>query len=192
MLLMLLPAAAVAHAELVVSDPAQGDTIVTPYTMTATFSEALNVERSRIVVRDATGTEVARGGATQADATSMSVELPQLTPGVYAAQWTAVAADGHVTRGRIDFIVEPAPTPSAVPSPTPAATPTGPPTATPTVGPTPVATPTQSPPLQPLPQPTPGENGQPTAGGTDLLIALLGAGVIVGAVFLLLWRRRAA
>jgi methionine-rich copper-binding protein CopC len=36
----------------------------------------------------------------------MSVALPDLAPGVYKVQWTAVAADGHRTQGHYNFTVK--------------------------------------------------------------------------------------
>jgi len=106
-----------AHAELVESDPADGETIATPYTLTATFSEEL-LDGSRIVVRDAAGDEVARGEVDPDDRTVMVVDLPELPAGSYVAGWTARTADGHTERGTIDFDVAASPTPSPTATPT--------------------------------------------------------------------------
>ena len=59
--LSVIPVAA--HADLEESDPGDGDTIETPYLLTATFSEEFDPDpqRSFMQVVDAAGTEVARG-----------------------------------------------------------------------------------------------------------------------------------
>jgi copper resistance protein C len=189
-LLLLTAGMVAAHASLVESEPPDGGTVFVPATVTATFDEALDAGRSRIVVRDETGEEVARGGVGT-DALQMSVELPVLPTGSYVARWTAVTPDDQaVTRGTFEFTVLPAP-----PSPTapataaapPVATPTPPPDATPTAAPAtaspaPAATPTAA----ASPSPSPEE---PEGQGSDLLIALLVAGVLLGGLALYLFRR---
>ena len=50
-----------AHAELEESDPADGATITTPYTLTATFSEEFDPDRSFIRVRGPAGDDRGRG-----------------------------------------------------------------------------------------------------------------------------------
>lgn len=176
-----------AHAELDESDPPEGGTIETPYTLTATFSEEL-LDGSSIVVDDTAGDEVARGEPDPDDATVMVVELAELPPGEYVARWTAKTADGHTERGEITFTVAAAatPAPTATPSPTPAV---GPTTALPTSAP-----PTASPvPTTPSPAATPVvSDGQPTAGGNDVVLALVLAAValLVIGVFLFTRSRR--
>ncbi|HUG49189.1 MAG TPA: copper resistance protein CopC [Candidatus Limnocylindria bacterium] len=180
------------HAELIESDPADGETIETPATLTATFSTELDADpqRSRIIVRDAAGAEVARGFVTTGDPTTMAVELPALPAGQYAALWQAYdPSDDHIERGTITFsVAEPAPshTPSPTPAPTQPAT-GAPPTSAPTDEPT--AETTSSPSPAPSPNPQPSE-GEPTAGTTDILLALGLAGVVVGGLAVYLLRRR--
>lgn len=211
-LLALTAGEASAHAELIGSDPVSGATVSTPTTLTASFSEPLGTDRSRIVVRNAAGDEVARGGISADDETVMTVELPALPPGSYSARWTAVTPeDGGVTRGTITFTVSalpasPGTSPAATPAGSPAASPTerpgGLPVLTPVPGttPRPIPTATAAPPATPTPAvtapPTAGPtlavspSPAPTAGsGNDLLIALVLATVIVGGLALLLLRR---
>jgi copper transport protein len=58
--------------------------------------------------------------------TAVSVTLPPLAPGDYAAIWTVVSADdGHLTDGEVSFSVGPAPPPSSVTVPPLAALATG-------------------------------------------------------------------
>ena len=185
--LLSLPAVALGHAELVSSDPPDGGTLSEPpHRLIAEFDEELG-GRSRIVVYDAAGAEVADGGVSEEDAHVLIVDLSGIAPGVYNALWRAVTpSDNGITRGQIQFtLVEPAsPSPPAG-SPTPAG-----PTASPTVGATPANTPVVAPTATPLPNPTPID-GQPAAGTTDLLIALVLAGALIAAIVFFLWRRRA-
>lgn len=194
--LLAMPAAVAAHASLVDSEPPAGGTVRgTPATLTATFDEGLDAARSRIVVRDAAGDEVARGGVGD-EPTEMTVELPAgLAAGDYVARWTAVTPDdGGVTRGTIEFSVEAASItqPPAAPSPTarataPAATST-PVASTPTADaatPPAAATPSLAPAGSPLPSPDPDV----ATGSSDLLLALVIAGVVVGGLAAYLLRR---
>lgn len=194
--LLLLASAvpALGHSELEESDPVAGGTIErTPYTLVARFGpDALDPARSRIVVRNSAGEVVAESGVTSDDAFTMTVELPGLPPGAYVARWTAVATDGHIVRGNIDFTIAqppatPSPPPTASPAPAttgPGASPTAPPptsSASPPATPSPSAGPTASP--EPAPDP-----GQPAA--ADLLVGLIVAGLIVGGLVFFLLRRR--
>lgn len=88
LLTLLFTVSALGHAHLVESDPADGDTIETPYTLTATFSAEFdpNPQRSFVRVVDPSGAEVARGGVSDDDPTVMTVELPALEPGEYTVQ----------------------------------------------------------------------------------------------------------
>jgi methionine-rich copper-binding protein CopC len=117
--LTVLASAAIAlgHAELVESDPPDGGTVETPYTLTANFDEPLE-PNSSIVIQDAGGDEVAAGGVDPDDATVLVAELPELPAGEYRARWTATSADGHSERGTFTFTVAASPSPSPSPSPT--------------------------------------------------------------------------
>ena len=158
-----------AHAELDGSDPPDGGTITAPYTLTATFSEEIGTDRSQIVVTNAAGEEVARGGISVDDARVMTVDLPALDAGGYLASWTAVTPDDNgVTRGQFRFTVAPTPRTTAS-TPTPAATPT---------------------PVTPTPAPTPAGRGEPTASGTDILLALAIAAVVLLALGAYVFTRR--
>jgi copper resistance protein C len=183
---------AAAHAELVESDPADGDTIETPATLTAVFSIELDPdpERSFVIVRDAAGTEVARGVVSEDDLTTISAELPALPAGDYTVRWQARdPTDNHTERGTFGFtVVEAAPSPEEthVRPGEP-----GSPTATPTITPPPTAAPTEQPTLSPTPSPSPPPiDEQPTGGVADVLMALVLAGAVIGGLALYLLRRR--
>jgi methionine-rich copper-binding protein CopC len=112
-----------AHAELESSDPADGATIETPYTLTATFSDEIDVERSTLIVESSAGEQVAAGMVNADDHTMMTAELPALPDGVYTVRWTSVTPDDNgIERGTFTFnsasvrppIFTPAPTPAPV------------------------------------------------------------------------------
>jgi copper resistance protein C len=185
LLLAVSVGAATAHADLVESDPADGDTIQTPALLTATFNEDLDPDASSIVVRNAAGDEVASGSVDEEDPSLMIVALPDLPTGDYTVRWTAVTPDDQgVTRGTITFTVAPS-APSPSPFPTPTASPTG--TLVPPVSPSPTLSPTASP--SPSPSPPPIDN-EPTGGMTDVLLVLALAGAVVGGLAIYLLRRR--
>lgn len=187
---------AAAHAELVESDPADGETIETPATLTATFSIELDPrpERSFVVVRDASGTEVARGTVSEDDPTTISVELPALPAGDYTVRWQARdPTDNHTERGTFAFtVVDPPPTPTPSPEPTPVRPgEPGAPTPVPATEQPITPQPTEQPTVAPSPSPSPPPvDDEPTAGMTDILMALVLAGAVVGGLALYLLRRR--
>jgi methionine-rich copper-binding protein CopC len=146
--------AVLGHAELESSDPAEGATITTPYTLSATFSEELNAESSSLVVQDSTGKTVGTGAVSATDDKVMTAELPGLPAGGYQVAWTAVTADDNgVTRGVYQFAVAAASATGQVIAP-PA-----------TSGPAPS-----------------GTTGQPTGNANDYLLPLAAVIVIVAAI----------
>lgn len=181
-LLMLLfsVSAVAAHAELEESDPADGATIETPYTLTATFSEEFNAdpEVSFIRVQDASGAVVASGGQSPDDPTMMTADLPALEPGEYTVRWQTTTEDDNGTeRGTFTFNVAAAATPSPRPTATPAASaPPSAPASSPSAAPTPTATPN-------------GSNGATTGGSNDVLLALIIGLVVIGAIAAFLFSR---
>jgi methionine-rich copper-binding protein CopC len=182
MLLVLLPAPAAAHAELVRAIPADGETVAVPVTvLSGRYSEALT-GNSRLEVLDAGGNIVATGGIDPEDPRRMIVRPePPLTDGTFTVQSTAVSAtDGHPERATWTFTVLGIPT-KALPSPTPAPSPTPSPATS--------AAPTEAP-SAPSPSPTPTASPDPgstTSGTGDVLLPILAALAIVavGAGFLL-------
>ncbi len=183
LLFSVLPVAA--HAELEESDPADGETIETPYKLTATFSEEFdpNPQRSFVRVVDSSDAEIASGGVSDDNPTVMTVELPALEPGEYTVRWqTTTADDNGVERGTYTFNVAATPTPGPTATPTPVPPPAAPSsplaTATPaaTATPLPVATPT---PVDPAPSGT----------GSDAVLALLIGAVAIGAIAIFLFAR---
>ena len=169
LLLLQVAATALGHAELVESDPGDGKTIPTPYTIRATFSEEFDPspQRSFISVVDADETEIARGGVSQDDPAVMTVDVPELEPGEYTVRWqTTTADDNGVARGTFTFNAAQAP---------PSTSASGPP-----------ATGT------PAPQgPGGGDEegqGEPES-GNQLLLALVIAAVAIGAIVIFIFQR---
>lgn len=168
------------HAELDTSDPADGAVLDTPpTTITLTFTEGLDASKSSFrVVLD--GTDVATGKADEDGSEVMQATNLDLAPGDYVIRWTSSADDGHIERGRLTFTVtEPTPQPA---SPTPAATEAA----------SVAASPTPSPAITGAPSPAPSASAETTpvsSSGSDILLPIVAALVIVGVVGYLVLRR---
>ena len=110
------PVAAGAHALLLGSIPADGETVDrAPPQVLLTFTEAPDPKLSTVHVLDASGRQVETGGAgpVPGQATQLGVPLGTLDRGVYTVTWrTTSADDGHTSAGTIAFGVG-VPAPSA-------------------------------------------------------------------------------
>ena len=96
---------ALAHANLIRSDPADGDVLDdAPSEVTLTYSENVTVQNDGVRVLDATGERVDSGTAT-ASGPVVTVPLEPLADGGYVVAWRAVSADGHPIRGAFTFSV---------------------------------------------------------------------------------------
>jgi methionine-rich copper-binding protein CopC len=177
---------ATAHAELVSSDPRDGAVLTTPpAAVVARYSEAIDPGRSSILVLDATGRQVARGGVDPSDATrrTMRVSLPALAPGTYTVRWTTVTPDDNgVERGTFTFTVAAGgatASPSASPSGSTAAASASPVAATPsaTTPAIPSAGAGESP-ASPAASPLSTSGTAATTSG-DLLLPILAAVIVV-------------
>jgi methionine-rich copper-binding protein CopC len=107
-LIALAAGSAHAHARLQSSDPAPSSTLASPpHAIRLQFTEALEPAFSKIVLRDAAGNEVHLPKAVpdKASPAVLAVALPPLAAGGYRVQWTAVARDGHTTKGEFRFRV---------------------------------------------------------------------------------------
>lgn len=108
--LALLPAFALAHAQLRAADPEVGGTIrAAPPRVEITFSEAVEPRFSSIAVTDRAGKRVDRGDVQVwvGDAHHLAVSLPSLGPGEYRVEWHATSVDTHKTEGSYTFTVAP-------------------------------------------------------------------------------------
>ncbi len=141
LILLAVAGSALAHSELVSSDPADKAVLATPpTTITLTFSEDLDPGKSSFKLVGPAGT--VGDGAVSADPLVMTLEGLALDPGSYEIQWTSAALDGDILRGTLTFTVSaPAPTPvapSAAPSAAASAEPSAAASALPTSSPAPV------------------------------------------------------
>ncbi len=108
LVVLALPAQALAHAQLVRAEPPPGMRLDrAPGRVRVWFSEALEPGFSSVQVLDASGKPVDNGDSqvTPDDPTSMVVSLPPNLPdGAYTVSWkTLSAVDGHAIRGLFTF-----------------------------------------------------------------------------------------
>jgi methionine-rich copper-binding protein CopC len=168
----LFPATALAHAELESSDPADGAVVEgTPDAIVLTFTEDLDPSKSSAPLHDAGGTKLADAVV---DGVTMTIDPPELEPGVYEVRWTSAASDGHLERGIIHFEVTPPP-PSPTPTPTPAPSATPAPTPSPTASPSPV---------------TSADTTPASSSTADILLPIIAAVVLIAGFGYWLLRRR--
>lgn len=192
LLMLLLPAVVLAHAELETSTPADGATVPSPFAgpIVMTFSAALaNGSKAELYGPD--GTLIASAMVDGPGATMTIALGTALAAGDYEIKWTTVAEDTDVARGTVEFTVTPAP-PSVSPSDPPTAGPTAPAATTPSAA-TPSAEPASSVPSA-LPSATPAVGSSTSASGGDVVLPILVALIVIGAgaVYLLSRRNRPA
>lgn len=109
-LVLLTPVgAALAHASLVSSDPADGSTLTaSPASISATFAEAFDTGRSSMELLGPDGATLATNAATaSATAESMTISgYGTLAPGLYSVRWTTVTPDDSgIERGTLRFTI---------------------------------------------------------------------------------------
>ncbi len=181
MAMLLMPGLALAHAELETATPADKSTVTEPVAeVSGIYSEAMTPDGSSLVVKDASGATVAQGTVDPEDDTRMvATPAVPLGSGTYSVESAAHSNDNHTERATWTFTVAVAPTLS----PTPVAT--APPSAAPTVVP---ATPLPS----VAPTPVPSADGSSTGSGSDVLLPIIVALIILsaGAAYLLSRRNR--
>ena len=178
----LLAPAALAHSELVSSDPADGATLdAAPTTVSFTFNEPLMPDFVRFVATDPSG---ATGDlpVSSVEGPTATIDWPATAPGgEWRVNYRVVSQDGHPIEGGITFTY-------AAASPTPSPTSAAPTSASPTS-----AAPTSAPPTSAVPSPSTSPAADTSGGTSGLLIAgfAVGAIVIIGIVIALVARRRA-
>ena len=99
---------AFAHATLVDSFPAKGQTVTgSPAEIHLTFNEHVEPRYCRIkLVSDAgKNFDADRPVADKTTPNAIIAAVPELKPGTYRARWTAVGGDGHKTHGDFSFTV---------------------------------------------------------------------------------------
>jgi len=183
-LALLAPGLILAHAQLDTPTPANGSTVTTPVTEVAgTFTERVKVDGSKLVVKLAGGATVAQGGRDPSDNKRMvATPAAPLGPGSYLVEWTTISADdGELARGTWTFTVAPVPTPSPTAVATAAASGTA------------VATSSVAPATAPpsiAPTPLPSADGGTTGSGSDVILPIVIALVVLAAGAAYLFSRR--
>ncbi len=114
------PGIALAHAQLLASNPAAGSVLDSPPAQVELFfSEAASLDFSSIRLYDRSRKEYPLGTLARVDGADNSVAAPvsaPLPPGTYTVVWKVVSAvDGHLTAGSFAFRVRPAPGTQATP-----------------------------------------------------------------------------
>lgn len=107
--LLLRPAAALAHAVLVKSVPAQRAALAEPPPRVELwFNERLEPAYSKASVINEAGTQVdLRDVAVSAeDPRRLAVSLPPLVPGQYTVSFRVLSVDGHVVESKLTFTVK--------------------------------------------------------------------------------------
>ncbi|MFL5674320.1 MAG: copper resistance protein CopC [Chloroflexota bacterium] len=176
--LLLVPGLVLAHAELETPTPADKSTVTEPVAeVSALYSEAMKPEESTLVVKDPTGTEVAKGSIDPAnDKRMVATPTVPLASGKYRVEWTSVSAeDGDVARGIWTFTVAVTATPAASVAASAAASATAlPATAVATV----------------VPSATPAGDGTAAGSSGDVVLPIIVALIVLGAGAAYLLSRR--
>jgi methionine-rich copper-binding protein CopC len=173
----LVPGLALAHAELETPTPADKSTVTEPVAEVAgIYSEPMTPDGSSLVVKDATGATVASGTVDPEDDTRMvATPAAPLEGGAYTVESTAVATDGHIEHATWTFTVAIVAAPSPAASTATSAAPTSAPaTPLPSVAPTPV----------------PSATGSTTGSGSDVILPIVVALIVLGAGAAYLLSRR--
>ncbi len=99
--------AAEAHAILQSSTPALNAKVEGPdLEVLLRFNSRIDQSRCRVSVVLADGTQKPVGlGAKQSDPSVLTGRVQGLVAGAYTLSWRVLAVDGHMTRGRIPFMV---------------------------------------------------------------------------------------
>ncbi|MCC7275503.1 MAG: copper resistance protein CopC [Alphaproteobacteria bacterium] len=105
-------AAVEAHAVVLESTPAAGATVAGPDVAIALrFNGRIDAARSRVALAGPDGKVRGVPAERPAGVDRLAARATGLVPGAYRIEWQVLAADGHVTRGVIPFIVTAAPRP---------------------------------------------------------------------------------
>jgi copper transport protein len=106
---LVLAAPAGAHAVLLQTSPAAGQTYPTtaqPKVVTLLFDENVQVGLGGIRLLDAKGDRIDTGKPSQADGgKQVSVSMPALKGGTYVVTWRVISADGHPVQNAFTFSV---------------------------------------------------------------------------------------
>jgi len=100
------PARAWAHAYPAFSAPADGSTLAAaPNEVKIQFTEEVELEFSRIDVKNAGGEMVSQGKVRRTAPDTLVIALKQLVPGPYVIEWQVLSVDTHITDGTLRFTI---------------------------------------------------------------------------------------
>ena len=180
---------ALAHSELISSDPVDGAALdAPPQRVSFTFNEPLMPDFVRFIATDPSG-NTGDLPVSSVEGPTASIDWPANAPG---GEWTVsyrvVSQDGHPIEGGITFSYA-----AASPSPTPTSASPAPTSAQPTSAAPTSAAPTSAQPTSAAPSPSTSPADETSSGTSGLLIAGIAIAVIVAAavVIALVARRRA-
>lgn len=106
--LLLAPQLAWAHAHLKEATPAADQNVASPASISASFTESLEPAFSSLNVSDAKGQAVDLGKAALSQDNTLVLTVKQpLSAGSYTVNWNVLSKDGHKTKGKWSFTVQP-------------------------------------------------------------------------------------
>ncbi|MEO7423178.1 MAG: copper resistance CopC family protein [Ornithinibacter sp.] len=173
--------ALLAHTQLLATTPEDGSTVTAATEVVLKFSEDVNPDFVKVVVKGPGGVEadgapvVAGVDVTQA----LAADLPE---GTHEVTYRVVSTDGHPVSGSITFTTTMAPTPSGSPSPSPS------PSATSTTANSPTARPSAS--AAPSPTASPSVDETSTSGPSTWQWVAFSVGVLALLVMFLVMAAR--
>jgi len=96
-----------AHAVLMQSKPAGSSTVQGPnIPIWLRFNVRVDGKRSRLTLVSADGNSVDLPAPTQTAPDILETHATGVKPGAYKLQWRALASDGHMSNGEVDFTVK--------------------------------------------------------------------------------------
>ena len=110
-LLPLQPSAdlAWAHAYPAAVSPGDGATVTeAPREIRIRFTEGVELEFSRIEVKNASGEKLVQGKLRKIGDDTLAIDLKPLLSGSYFIEWQVLSVDTHITEGVSRFTVKPA------------------------------------------------------------------------------------
>jgi methionine-rich copper-binding protein CopC len=187
LLALALAGPAFADAELVASNPSDSAILATPPTaVTLRFNQGVDAGKSSFRLTGPDG-EVGTGRPARDGGRVMTLDGLDLGPGQFTVKWVVGSEDGHLVRRTLRFTVLEPTVPPAVPSSAPTDAP-----ASSDPAPTAAPTPTPAPSAEPVASVDPGTDADPAAdagSGTDVLVVIVAALVLVGAMGAWILRR---
>jgi copper resistance protein C len=98
---------AYAHAKLMTSVPADGSHVAAGLSqLKFTFSKSMRLTVVKVSLEQSQSAILPIEDLPGNSITSATIKIPALEAGAYSVEWTAVATDGHVMTGTIDFVID--------------------------------------------------------------------------------------